>query len=256
MKLVAQRQSMRSVFNLSKKYLDYKFSPSKAVSCRIVERPGLWMDDCELQIFIAGIKEIARSSTKGELNYGVLGGRREHLDNVVITMLWDKSSGTPIAFNCLSYMTMDFGNRQVEVLHLGLVMVDPNHRTSGLNWVLYGLTSMLLFFRAGLSPIWVSNVTQVPAIFGKVSEAYDTVFPAPVAGSRKTFVHHIIATEMLSKYRHFFGVGPEANFDADRFVIMNSYTGGSEGLLKTFAEAPKHRKQIYGYIRDSQTQSG
>lgn len=43
----------------------------------------------------------------------------------------------------------------------------------------------------------------------------------------------------------FFGVGDEAVFDEDRFVITNSYTGGSDDLKKTFDEAPKHRKQHF-----------
>ncbi len=40
---------------------------------------------------------------------------------------------------------------------------------------------------------------------------------------------------------HEFGVAREAAFDAERFVIQGSYTGGSDALKKTFADAPKHR---------------
>ena len=38
-----------------------------------------------------------------------------------------------------------------------------------------------------------------------------------------------------------FGVGAEAGFDEDRFVITNAYTGGSDNLKKTLDQAPKHR---------------
>jgi hypothetical protein len=45
----------------------------------------------------------------------------------------------------------------------------------------------------------------------------------------------------MRDHAHEFGVGPEASFDADRFVIQGSYTGGSDALKKTFDSAPKHR---------------
>ena len=49
----------------------------------------------------------------------------------------------------------------------------------------------------------------------------------------------------MRRYRHVFGVGDDAGFDVDRFVITNAYTGGSDNLKKSFAEAPKHRQVHY-----------
>ena len=45
----------------------------------------------------------------------------------------------------------------------------------------------------------------------------------------------------MARHRHEFGVGPEARFDEEHFVIQASYTGGSDALKKTFASVPKHR---------------
>ncbi|PMY00842.1 hypothetical protein, partial [Pseudomonas sp. GW460-13] len=89
----------------------------------------------------------------------------------------DRDSGQAIAFNALSVMPIEIKGRPAEAIHLGLVMVDPGYRTQGLSWVLYGLTCILLFFRRGLRPIWISNVTQVPAIIGKVAEVFVTAYP-------------------------------------------------------------------------------
>ena len=47
-------------------------------------------------------------------------------------------------------------------------MVDPDVQGQGLSWVLYGLTTLVLFIRDGLRPRWISNVTQVPAVCGMV----------------------------------------------------------------------------------------
>ena len=41
------------------------------------------------------------------------------------------------------------------------------------------------------------------------------------------------------------GVGDDAGFDESRSVITNAYTGGSDGLKKSFDETAKHRQQKY-----------
>jgi hypothetical protein len=120
-------------------------------------------------------------------------------------------------------------------------MVDPAYRTQGLSWVLYGLTCMLIFVRRGLRPLWISNVTQVPAIIGKVAESFVTAYPNPFRSSRRTLEHLCVARDIMRKHRSVFGVGLEAGFDEERFIITNAYTGGSDNLKKTFDEAPKHR---------------
>ena len=49
-------------------------------------------------------------------------------------------------------------------MHLGLVMVDPALRGRGLSSTLYGLTCVLMFLTGQGRALWVSNVSQVPAI--------------------------------------------------------------------------------------------
>ena len=49
----------------------------------------------------------------------------------------------------------------------------------------------------------------------------------------------------MERHRAVFGVGTDAGFDEQRFVITNAYTGGSDNLKKTFEDAPKHRDAIY-----------
>jgi hypothetical protein len=185
---------------------------------------------------------VAKTLDKG-LEYGVLTGEPERLRQAIVTILYDRASGAPIAFNALSVMDVELRGRPVEALHLGLVMVDPGFRTQGFSWVLYGLTCILVFSRKGLRPIWISNVTQVPAVIGKVAEAFASAFPNPFEPSRRSFDHLTVAREIMRRHRYVFGVGPEAGFDEERFVITNAYTGGSDNLKKTFEQAPKHRDE-------------
>lgn len=234
-------------------YLDMNLATSGQVRTRIIECPGMWMAPGVLAALVVDLRRVVRQSLPSEsLNYGVLSGSKERLDSAVITILYDRVSGAPVAFNALSVMDIIWRGRPLQVLHLGLVMVDPGYRTQGLSWVLYGLTCMLLFVRKLMRPLWVSNVTQVPAIIGKVAESFAQVYPAPDPASRRRYDHLVIAREIMHKHRHVFGVGVDAGFDEQRFVITNAYTGGSDNLKKSFVEAQHHRDSKYNSMCEQQ----
>ncbi|MHA7775237.1 hypothetical protein [Roseibium sp. M-1] len=212
----------------------------------IVERPGDWMPEDRLTGLRRDLRAIAAGTlSAGDLDYGVFGEGREHLKNSVITLVRRRKDGKPVAFNALALMSVNLRQSTVRVLHLGLVMVDPNERSKGLSWILYGLTCLLLFMRGGLRPIYVSNVTQVPAVVGMVSETFSEVSPAPDGREPRDFRKVLIAREIMASHRHVFGVGPDADFDERHFIIRNAYTGGSDNLKKTFDEAPKHRSAAF-----------
>jgi hypothetical protein len=201
------------------------------------------MNPIALTSLLESMREVVRQGIGQDLGYGVLSGDPERLRNAVITLLYERRSDRVIAFNALSHMQIELRGQPARALHLGLVMVDPAYRTQGLSWVLYGLTCMLIFARRGLRPLWISNVTQVPAIIGKVAESFITAYPNPFRSSRRSFDHLCVAREIMRKHRMVFGVGPDAGFDEERFIITNAYTGGSDNLKKTFAAAPKHRDE-------------
>jgi len=218
----------------------------RGLRLRIVERPGVSLTPEALEALLDDLRSIARTVLpEGDLEYGVLGGERERLDSSVITVVYDVRSGAPVAFNAMALMDVALAGRPLEMVHLGLVMVDPGFRGHGLSELLYGLTCVMLFLRRQCRPVRLSNVTEVPAIFGMVAETFDDVFPTPERPIDPSFAHRTIARQIMARHRHVFGVGPEAAFDEDRSVILDSYTGGSDDLKKTFDEAPKHRKEIY-----------
>lgn len=228
---------------LSAAHLDLRFRPSRALAVRIVERPGLWMAPEALDALVADCSRIAGAP----LDYGIFGPEAAARDRTVITLVYDRATNAPIAFNALPLLPVSLGGEQVEVLHLGLVMIDPNHRGGGLSWILYGLTCFLLFFRRQLRPLWISSVTQVPAVAGMVAETFDQVWPGGDA-VRPSFAHRHIARQIMRDHRSAFGVGPDAGFDDARFVITNAYTGGSDNLKKSFDMAAKHRHDRFNLL--------
>ncbi|MCR9138589.1 MAG: hypothetical protein NXI27_21490 [Alphaproteobacteria bacterium] len=233
--------------------MDLEIATGKGYRTRILERPGLWMKPDELSKLSSDLAEIASHTLKaGSLDYGVFSGDPQRLASTVITLVRRESDGRPIAFNALALMDIDLSGSRERVLHLGLVMVDPGEQSRGLSWVLYGLTCMMLFFRNQMRPIWISNVTQVPAIIGMVTETFSEVFPAPGIDRKRSLKHLLVARAIMRGHRHVFGVGEDADFDEARFVITNAYTGGSDELKKTFDEAPKHRTSLYNEFCEQQ----
>jgi hypothetical protein len=222
-------------------YLDITLPVSRHVRVRVIENPGKWLPAEALAQLLESMRDVVRRGIGEDLHYGVLSGAPERLSAAVITLLYERQGGQMIAFNALTHMDIDLRGRPTRALHLGLVMVDPGHRTQGLSWVLYGLTCMLIFARRGLRPLWISNVTQVPSVIGKVAESFISAYPNPFHNSRRTFEHLCVAREIMRKHRGVFGVGPEAGFDEQRFIVTNAYTGGSDNLKKTYDTAPKHR---------------
>lgn len=235
---------------VSKDYLDVSFQ-SGTNTVEIFERPGRWMSSERLEELRSDLIGVARETLEsGALDYGVLSGDRERLENAIITLVRRANDGKPVAFNALALIDCHMSTSRVRVIHLGLVMVDPKERQKGLSWILYGLTCLLLFIRSGLRPLYVSNVTQVPAVVGMVSETFSEVSPTPEEPEPSDFRKILIAREIMQNHRHVFGVGADAEFDEKRFVIRNAYTGGSDDLKKTVEETSKHREDKFnGWCR-------
>lgn len=226
--------------------IDLSLRTHAGLVTRIVESPGLSLSQDDLDSLVADLRTVAgKTLPAGDLTYGIFSGERERLSRAIVTLVSEQATGRPIAFNALSVMSVELDGEPEQVTHLGLVMIDPDVQGQGLSWVLYGLTTLVLFARDGLRPKWISNVTQVPAVFGMVCDTFSDVFPSVEATARRSFSHLQLARGIMREHRAVFGVGGEAGFDEQRFVITNAYTGGSDALKKSFEVAPKHREARY-----------
>jgi hypothetical protein len=212
---------------------------------RVLERPGLWMAASEQERLIAGMRRVVGSLGIGDLSYGLLSGEHPHLEGAVLTLVEDRATGAPVAFNAMQTFECTLRGVPINVLHIGLTVIDPQFRGRGVAWILSGFTTFLLFVKNGLQPYWISNVTQVPAVVGMMCEAAANVYPCPSPCARRTFDHVVLAREIMRRHRAAFGVGKDAIFDSERFVILNSYTGGSDHLKKCWEEVPRHRDERF-----------
>lgn len=228
--------------------LNLAFRPSRDFQVEIFGSPGTWMTPDRLGQLQRDCRAVVASCLDGhQLDYGLFDPDGKAWNTTVITLIRDAAERRPIAFNAMPLLPVRQGAEQVEVLHLGLVMVDPSARSEGLSWLLYGLTCFFLFLRRRLRPLWISSVTQVPAVVGMVAETFDQVWPGQ-SGTLPSFAHRHFARQIMASHRHAFGVGQKAGYDEAHGVITDAYTGGSDNLKKSFAVAAKHRDPRYNQL--------
>jgi len=236
---------------LSGDRLHLRFGADAHHEVEVAECPALWMPRDELASLVSECDAVVKACLGGaSLGYGLFGGDLEPWSRSIITIIRRRSDGRAVAFNAMPILPVRRAGQEDRLLHLGLVMVDPSERGEGLSWLLYGFTCFALFIRDGLRPVWISSVTQVPAVVGLVAETFADVYPAQ-QGTPQSFAHKHLAHQIMTREREAFGVGDDAGFDAERQVITDAYTGGSDNLKKSFATAAKHRIDEYNrYCRD------
>jgi hypothetical protein len=82
--------------------LDLRLRPTGGLEARVVDRPSAWMSDAEVDRLVSDVRAIAQATLPGgALNYGVLGGDRDRLCDSVLTIVYDRETARPIAFNAL-----------------------------------------------------------------------------------------------------------------------------------------------------------
>ncbi len=229
-------------------YLNTQIGLTTGVHTCIIESPGMWMSKTELDQLVKDLRAIVSALGIQDLEYSIFTGSKEALDRAVITIIYRGKEKVPLAFNAMAYMNCQLKGSPAVVLHLGLTAVNPNEQAKGFTWTLYGLSTALILIKNRFRPIWISSVTQVPAVFGKVAENFGETFPNPKIHQRRTYDHLSLARQIMKNYRSVFGVGTEAEFDEDRFIIQNSYTGGSDHLKKTYEDCTKHRYDVYNEL--------
>ena len=212
---------------------------------KVYERPGKWMNEKKLKSLTDDIHQVAvfGQGEKEIPDYGVLKGSPDDLNNRVITIGYEKKTGKPVGFAAQIFLDVPIGLNITEVLHLGLVFVVKGYQKKSLMGMLYILPNILLLIKTGFRPIWISNVSQVPAVIGVVADYYTTVYPDPIHITKQSLMQKALAAGIMQNHRNAFGTGEDAIYDEEQQIIYNSYTGGSDNLKKSFDESPKYREE-------------
>ena len=240
---------VRAVFSRDR---EVKVRLNASVDATIYDRPGLWMDDAPLAQLQQEIAGVARAALPGTLAYGVFLPRRQPFENRLIVVGRCRDTGEAVGFNALPWLPLRLHDRSVTVMHFGLLVIHPRHQRQGLQGLLYGLGAFNAYHRIRQRPLYISNVTEVPAIFGAVCDQTVAAFPSYTSGEPPPPIYREIARAIFQQHRHEFGVGEDAEFDTDRFIIRGSYTGGSDALKRGFDTLPGYRVDACNqYCRDN-----
>jgi hypothetical protein len=209
----------------------------------VYERPGSWCSEAELSTLVNDLRTVARmcQGEKDIPTYGPLSGRREDLAFRIISVAYDRKAQRPVGFSAQAYLPLTEGHFRTEVVHLGLIYVEPSLQGKSVSYLLSLLPNVLILLKSGFRNLWVSSVSQVPAVVGLVASNYSNVYPSYRASDRQTFWHRKLATLIMERHRSVFGVGSEAEFDLDSQIIRNSYTGGSDQMKKSYQDSTPHR---------------
>ena len=226
--------------------------PIGTIKYKIYECPGLWCSDSELQKITNDLNIIAKNchGDKDIPEYGVLEGNREDMSKRLITIAYDRKTKKPIGFSAQIFLDLIDGNFHEKILHLGLIYVDKSVRGKNITYLLSVFPNLLIVLKNGFRDIWISNVTQVPAVVGLVSQNYLDVYPN-IDNNAQSFYHKRLGELIIKDHNHSFGVGKDASYESEKQIIRNAYTGGSDNLKKTFAEAPKHRNEKINELCES-----
>lgn len=156
---------LTSIAGFARSFLHIKFTPNKNFMVSVYECPGQWMQQSQIDELVADLRSIVHVGNKGgELDYGVIKGDKDALRSSIITVVRERVSLTPVAFNAMRYLKINSTAMPMTVIHLGLVVISSKHQGQRLSWLLYTFPVIALFIRKGFRDCWFSNVTQIPRV--------------------------------------------------------------------------------------------
>lgn len=208
-----------------------------AVVLEVLYRPGRWMDDAELVELTGCLRGVAKAGSHHGVapQYGPLLGEREDLSRRVVSIARDARDERALGFSAMALIPVTLDGRADEVLHLGLLYVEPSSQRRDLVRPLYLVPLLMQLLLRGGRPFHCSSTSQVPAIIGWVGTAFPDTFPSTEPTARQTSLHRELAAQIFSQ-RRVFGCDGTSELDLDRQVIRRAFPGGKAALRKTLAE--------------------
>lgn len=250
MAVTADRLVLQTSFPISPRQI--RLPVSREFFLRSFFMPGEWMSDLQLQRLRGELEWVTHNGLDRRPDYGIFLDDRNPYNNRIITLIYDKKRRIPVAFSAMPVVTIWPNGTPETAVHLGLIVIDKRYRRKGLQFALYFPTLAVQLVRNRFRPFWVTNVSQTPAIVGSVADCFVDAHPHYDLQRRPPQSHLAVAREMLRLHRREFGTGEDARFDPERFVIQNSFGGGSQNLMSRFEEnAPYRNPRCNQFCKDN-----
>lgn len=188
---------------------------------QILHKPGTYMSDFEIKKLVYDIREVAATAFDPIPEYQVMCGTREELSDKVIALAWDKTTLAGFASTVELYIPT-IGN----ILHLGLTVVRPEHRSNGLTHLLMqkAITSYIMKKAIYFDKLWITNCAAVLSSLVNVALHFEQVYPSP-KNVTYTSQHKIIAETINILYRDKLYIRPDSYFDSQNHIFKGSVKG-------------------------------
>ena len=209
--------------------------------------PGKWMSEVQLQDLRKQLTELGSRSLGEVPSYGVYLPSRRPYENRIITVTYSGPDRKPVAFAAMVVWPVKLGNRKrpEKIVHLGLVVVDPEYRGRMVMYGMYHRPLTWYFLRRFFRPFWISSTTMEPVIFGSVADNFSRVFPHYLPGKQEepTPRQRRIAETFVKEQGQEIGIAEGAWLDAEHFIIRGSSRGASKELMHDYEQTAKYRVQ-------------
>lgn len=207
--------------------------------------PGRWMDDARLAALQDELRDLTRRCLGEIPEYGVYLKAREPFRDRIVTVVRDpEQGGRVVAFNAMvRWHARVPGRRRPQlVVHLGLVLVAPEHRGRKVMYGLYHRPLFWVFLGRLFWPFWITSTTMEPVIVGSVADSFSHVHPHyRPDGPDPTEAHRAIARQFVAEHGHEIGIWDGAWLDEEASVIRDSSLGACQELMVTLDEAARYK---------------
>ncbi|MCX8125255.1 MAG: GNAT family N-acetyltransferase [Spirochaetes bacterium] len=200
---------------------DTKIRKNVLYKYQILHKPGTYMSDPEIKKLVHEIREVAATAFNPIPEYQAMCGTREELSDKVIALAWDKNTLAGFASTVELYIP-GIGN----ILHLGLTVVRPEHRSNGLTHLLMqkAITSYILKHAIYFDKLWITNCAAVLSSLVNVALHFEQVYPSP-KNVTYTAQHKIIAETINVLYRNKLYIRHDSIFDEKNHIFKGSIKG-------------------------------
>lgn len=205
--------------------------------------PGRWMSDGELDRLRAEIHDLTRRALGRLPDYGVYLEDRRPFENRFVTIARSVADGQVVGFTAMVRWEIQLPDRRAPepVVHLGLVLVDPELRGRKIMYGMYHRPLTRYFVNRGARRLWITSASMEPVIVGSVADSFSRVFPHYLGSGSPSSAQLAIARTFLESHGHEIGLWSGASFDARQFVIRGSALGASASLIVPYERSARYR---------------
>ena len=215
-------------------------------------KPGLCLNDKAITKLSLEIQNIAFSCFSTLPGYQCMTGAREDLNDKIILLARDQT-GKAVAFQSLAILEIP---RVGEVLHIGLLCVEPQARRSGIaHQLLYRGLFTYIFRYKHRSSIWITNVSSIFSVLATLSYHCKQLYPS-VRLDTPTKKHRRIAEHFSTHSRKLVCIPDSIEFDKEKFICKEGnrnsvFYNGSKNENATYSRDDIHNEYYKNIINST-----